>query len=74
MDYVVSVLLWLSNEDELLKIKNKGIRSTSLDSIVNIESAAYAISKAVWLCFVLPLVIVALTGVAFIIYRKKRSN
>ena len=74
MDYAVSVLLWLSNEDELLKIKNKGIRSTSLDSIVNIESAAYAISKAVWLCFVLPLVIVALTGVAFIIYRKKRSN
>ena len=74
MDYVVSVLLWLSNEDELLQIKNKGIRSTSLDSIVNIESASYAISRAVWLCFVLPLVIVALTGAGFAIYRKKRNK
>lgn len=74
MDYVVSVLLWLSNQDEMLKMKNKGIRSTSLDSIANIESAAYAINRAVWLCFVLPLVIVALTGACFVIYRKKRKN
>lgn len=71
MDFIVSVLLWLSNEDELLKIKNKGIRSTSLDSIANIEGTAYAISKTVWLCFILPLLIVILTGAGFIIYRKK---
>lgn len=71
MDFVVSVLLWLSNEDELLKIKNKGIRTTALDSIVNLEGASYAISRAVWICFVLPIVIVILTGVCFAIFRKK---
>ena len=73
MDYVVSVLLWLSNEDELLKIKSKGVRSTTLDSIANVEGAAYAISKAIWLCFVLPLVTVILTYIAFVIFRKQKG-
>ncbi|NLK46217.1 MAG: GldG family protein [Treponema sp.] len=49
MDFFVSVLLWLSNEDNLLQIKNKGIRSTSLESISNIEGVFSALKMTIFL-------------------------
>lgn len=74
MDFVVSVLLWLSGEDDLLTIKNKGIRTTALNSIVNTESASYAVSRTILICFILPLIIIIITGTCFVIFRKKHQT
>ena len=74
IDFVVSVMLWLSNEDEILKIKNKGIKSTSLDFLTDENAVANSFSITILLCFIVPILIVILIYICFICCRKRTLN
>lgn len=74
LDFIASVMLWLSREDDMMSIKTKGMRTTALTRIGDDEVFAAQKNKALFWCFVFPVPVVFALAFALTLKRKERRT